>query len=181
MLEGATRDHQTATADGGVLLDLPEGVEIRERKNLITGNGVTTELFRDDWGLSLDRIANIVHVSLRAHAISAWHLHLEQTDHVFVTGGALRAALYDDREGSPTRGRLSVLHLSRHRPSLLILPPGIWHGFQNLEPTDSTFIGFFDLSYDYEKPDEWRLPPDTDAIPYRFPVARGATARPAAP
>jgi hypothetical protein len=29
-------------------------------------------------------------------------------------------------------------------------------------------VNYFDLQYDYTDPDDWRLPPDTDEIPYRF-------------
>ena len=80
----------------------------------------------------------------------------------------LRAVLYDDREGSPTRGGLDVLHLGLERPTLLVIPPGVWHGIQNLDGTPSTFVNYFDEQYAYDNPDDWRLPPDTDEIPYRF-------------
>jgi dTDP-4-dehydrorhamnose 3,5-epimerase len=50
----------------------------------------------------------------------------------------------------------------------VVIPPRVWHGLQNLDATDSTFVNYFDLQYDYRAPDDWRLPQDTDEIPYRF-------------
>jgi len=54
------------------------------------------------------------------------------------------------------------------RPALLVIPPRIWHGIQNLSPSTSTFVNYFDEQYAYDNPDDWRLPPDTEEIPYRF-------------
>jgi dTDP-4-dehydrorhamnose 3,5-epimerase len=170
MLRGATKDTQSATTEGLMIRDPIAGVEIRTTKNLITRSGVTTEAFRTAWGAGPGRIEHMIHVSLRPHAISAWHCHLVQTDHVFVTDGTLRLALYDDREQSATRGKLNVLLLSRLDPRLVVIPPGVWHGLQNVEGSASGFVNFFDHAYCYEDPDEWRLPWDTAEIPYRFPV-----------
>ncbi len=168
LLQKAVKDHQTVMPDGTVLMELIDGVQCHETKNIITGNGMTTEIFREDWALHGLAIQHMIHVSFRPRGLSAWHLHTRQTDHVFCTAGSLRVVLFDDRPGSPTRGRLNVFHLSRMRPTLLVLPPHIWHGIQNLEAAESSFINFFDQQFCYEDPDDWRLPQDTDAIPYRF-------------
>ena len=155
------------TADWTIERRLIDGVTLREVRNIVTGNGVTTEVHREDWGIVGD-VEQIIHVRLRGNAISAWHMHDRKTDHVFTVTGHLRAVLYDDREGSPTRGGLDVLHLGLERPTLLVVPPGVWHGIQNLDGTPSTFVNYFDEQYAYDNPDDWRLPPDTDEIPYRF-------------
>jgi len=146
------------------------GTELRDVRNIITGNGITTELFRQDWGVVDAEVVQIIHVSLRPGALSAWHKHERQTDHIFVVGGHLRTALYDGREDSPTYQMVNVHHQSRERPFLLILPPGVWHGLQVLGNETASFVNFFDHQYRYDDPDEWRLPSDTDEIPYRFPA-----------
>ena len=92
-------------------------------------------------------------------------MHDRKTDHLFVVAGHLQAVLYDDRDGSPTRGKLDVLHLSPMRPTLLVIPPHVWHGLQNLEATTSTFVNYFDEQYAYDNPDDWRLPADTERSP----------------
>lgn len=167
-LDRAVKDVQTVLPDGSLLMDLIEGVQVRETKNVLTSNGMTTEVFRQDWGLHNLSLQHLVHVTFRADGLSAWHLHEKQTDHIFASAGRLKVVLYDDRPGSQSRGRLNVFYLSPLRPALLVVPPQIWHGVQNLEAGDSSFINFFDRHFCYEDPDDWRLPPDTDAIPYRF-------------
>ncbi len=168
MDESGIKDAQTVAAGGRVLRRLVDGVQLQEMPNILTRNGVTTEVVRPEWDIGRVPIRHMIHVTLRAHAVSAWHCHHLQTDRIFVTDGALRIVLFDDREGSPTRGQLDVLQLGRMRPATLLIPPYVWHGVQNLESQPSGFINFFDHAYCYEDPDEWRLPEDTDAIPYRF-------------
>ena len=154
---------------GGVLIrDLIEGSAVREGVHIVTANGITTELFREDWGLPMDRLRQAIHVSLRPGALSAWHMHKLKTDHVFCLAGHLRVVLYDGREGSPTRGKVDVHHIAGVRPQLLVIPPDVWHGIQNLGSEPACFVNYFDDAYDHANPDEYRLPPGTDEIPYRF-------------
>lgn len=168
MSNDGIKDTQTAAADGRLLRELIDGVQLHEMQNIITRNGTTTEVVRPDWDIGRLAINHMIHVTLRPHALSAWHCHHLQTDRIFVIDGTLRIVLFDDREGSPTKGKLDVLHLSPLRPATILIPPFVWHGIQNLENRASSFINFFDRAYCYEDPDEWRLPADTDAIPYRF-------------
>jgi dTDP-4-dehydrorhamnose 3,5-epimerase len=167
MLAGARKDPPTVTAEGRLIRRGLAGVEVRESCNIVTRNGLTTEVYRADWGLAAP-VAQTLCVSLRAHAVSAWHCHERQLDRVFVVAGSARLVLYDDRDGSPTRGQLDELLLDRARPTLVTIPPGIWHGMQNLGAAECTLLNFFDRVYDHAAPDEWRLPSATDAIPYRF-------------
>jgi len=168
MANDGIKDAQTVASDGRLLQDLIDGVQIHEMSNVITRNGVMTEVVRPEWEIGRIAIKHMIHVELRAYAISAWHCHHLQTDRIFVTEGTLRVVLFDDREGSPTKGKINVFHLGRLRPSTILIPPFVWHGIQNIENQTSGFINFFDHAYCYENPDEWRLPADTDAIPYRF-------------
>lgn len=167
-VSSAAKDRPHMTSDWNLRVERIDGVSVREVKHVVTANGHTTELFREDWGVVRRPIVHMVHVTLRPGALSAWHMHKLKTDHLFVVGGAVKAALYDDREGSATRGQLDVLHLSAMRPMLVVIPPGVWHGLHTLSAEPCSFVNFFDHAYDYDDPDDWRLPPDTPEIPYRF-------------
>ena len=100
--------------------------------------------------------------------LSARPAHARGAAALRVTNGSIKLVLYDDRPESTTRGDVNVFLLSRLRPTLITIPPGIWHGLQNMESFESSFINYFDRPYTYEDPDEWRLPLNTDKIPYRF-------------
>ncbi|MGV8712391.1 MAG: cupin domain-containing protein [Nitrosomonas sp.] len=168
MLKNAKKDQQTITTDGKPIRALLQGVTQKEIPNIITRNGITTELYRPEWTIGPDQIRHMIHVNLRGNAISAWHMHEHQMDTFFVINGSIKLVLYDDRPDSSSRGEINVLHLSRMRPMLTTIPPGIWHGLQNIDLSESGFINYFDRPYNYADPDEWRLPFDTDSIPYRF-------------
>lgn len=167
-LVAGVKDEQSVTEDWTPLRDGIAGVKLHEIPNLVTQNGVMTEIFRADWGVAEGTIEQTIYVALRGDTISAWHMHLLKTDHLMVVSGALRVVLYDGREDSATQTRLEVLYCSPMHPTLLVIPPGVWHGLQNLEATPSAFVNFFDRAYDPKDPDDWRLPLDTEEIPYRF-------------
>ena len=97
-----------------------------------------------------------------------WHRHLYQVDHVYPMLGAVKLCLYDDRDASPTRGLSNVLRLGQPAPSLVVIPPGVWHGFRNETGEPAGYINYFEMPYRYEDPDNWRLPYDTTAIPCRL-------------
>jgi dTDP-4-dehydrorhamnose 3,5-epimerase len=164
----AVKDQAHVSPDFEVSRDLLDGVKTFEVKNIVTANGYTTELFRPDWGVASMPVQHVIHVSLHGGIVSAWHQHRIQTDHIFVVSGALRVVLFDGRDESPTRGELNVLNVSSVRPTLLVVPPGIWHGVKNLSASMTNFVNYFDRPYNYEDPDEWRLPRDTPEIPYSF-------------
>jgi dTDP-4-dehydrorhamnose 3,5-epimerase len=54
------------------------------------------------------------------------------------------------------------------RPSLVIIPPGVWHGVVSLGPETALLLNLVDKAYAYDAPDHRRLPPDTEHIPYRL-------------
>jgi dTDP-4-dehydrorhamnose 3,5-epimerase len=177
MTEQPTRSNDAAprkdaahiTPAGTVMADRIEGVVVREGANIVTRNGHTTEIFSSPWQLPVEVVRHVIHVSLRPQAVSAWHMHERQTDQIVAVDGMLKLVLYDPREGSPTRGQLDVFHLSPMRPTLILIPTGVWHGLQNmLAASFSSFINLFDRPYEHAEPDEWRLPVGNDEIPYDF-------------
>lgn len=167
--EPGVKDTPHMSRDWVVQRQLIDGVRVREVRNVVTGNGITTELYRPEWEMVQGTVQQVIHVALRGNALSAWHQHRHRWDFIFAVGGHLRIVLYDPREGSPTRGQVDVFHLSPARPMLLSVPPSVWHGVQNLSSDVSCFVNMFDKPYDYDNPDEYRLPADTADVPYRFP------------
>lgn len=173
LLPGAARDRQSVTRDWQAQQDLIDGVIVREVRNVAKDNGYLTEMWRDDWGIPGSTIAQVFQASIEAHGISAWHLHQFATDRLFANFGLLKIVLYDARAGSRTKGRVNAMRCGTTRPLLVVVPPGVWHGVQNLGSTAALLVNMPDRAYQYELPDHWRLPHDTPEIPYSFtPEAR---------
>lgn len=162
------KDPQTTDASLALQPSSIEGVIFRESKNVITERSVVRECYRKDWLLHDREIRHIIAVSSWPRQIMGWHKHLIQTDHVFVIKGSFKAVLFDDRDDSPTRAQLYSLQLSDLRPGVLVIPPGIWHAFENLTMEPATLLNYFDREFQYDDPDEYKLPPDTPYIPYSF-------------
>jgi dTDP-4-dehydrorhamnose 3,5-epimerase len=167
-IEGAVRDRQSITADWMPQQELLSGVQVKEVRN-VTGEGkALTEIFRRDWELDAGHVDQVFQVVLEPGRVSAWHTHQWTTDRLFVSRGLIKVALYDARKSSDTCGRINEFRCGVARPALIIVPPGVWHGVQNLAAEPACLINLVDRAYQYEDPDHWRLPWDTPMIPYSF-------------
>jgi dTDP-4-dehydrorhamnose 3,5-epimerase len=110
----------------------------------------------------------VFQVVLDPGAVSAWHAHATTIDRLFVSTGLMRIVLYDARESSPTFGVLNEFRFGTIRPALVIVPPRVWHGVQNVALAASVVLNLVDRAYDYEDPDHWRVPNGTPEIPFVF-------------
>jgi dTDP-4-dehydrorhamnose 3,5-epimerase len=167
-IPGCRKDAQTVRADWLPLQDAIDGVKVREVRHLTKRYGMLTELFRTDWKLDDGVVDQVFEVRLGPGEISAWHVHRVTRDRLFVTEGAVRIVLFDARTSSPTHGTVNEFRFGTDRPALLVVPPGVWHGVQNLKEFASRVVNLTDKAYSYEDPDHWRLPSDSPRIPFRF-------------
>jgi dTDP-4-dehydrorhamnose 3,5-epimerase len=92
--------------------------------------------------------------------VRAYHKHAELHDWFCIVHGAAKFVLVDDREGSPTHRKHDVVTMSDKAPKLLVVPPGIYHGWMSLQP-DTMLLSTASHEYNREKPDEERIPPDS--------------------
>jgi dTDP-4-dehydrorhamnose 3,5-epimerase len=167
-LEGAVKDRQSITSDWVPQQALIQGVRVKEIKNVVNEQTVLTEIFRRDWELDAGPLEQVFQIRLTPGKISAWHAHQWTTDRFFISQGLIKIVLYDARQASDTHGQINELRFGTVRPALIIVPPGIWHGVQNLADEPSFLLNLVDCAYDYEDPDHWRLPWNTPVIPYSF-------------
>jgi dTDP-4-dehydrorhamnose 3,5-epimerase len=101
-----------------------------------------------------------------AHVVKAWYRHRVQIDQLAVITGLLKLALYDDREGSRTKGQLNEIMLGELMPRLVLIPPGVWHGFKAVGESSAFLLHINSEPFDFANPDEERLPADDPSIPY---------------
>jgi dTDP-4-dehydrorhamnose 3,5-epimerase len=107
-------------------------------------------------------------VTIRPGQVKGFVLHKTYSDRLFFSMGTVKMVLYDDREGSPTRGRLNELYFSEESRGHLVIPPNVWHAAQNVGSTDALFVNCPTKPYNHAAPDKWLLPKDSDLIPYSF-------------
>jgi dTDP-4-dehydrorhamnose 3,5-epimerase len=80
----------------------------------------------------------------------------------------MKVALFDARSNSRTHKLVNEFRIGLLRPTLIVVPPGVWHGVQNISKEPGCLVNLVDRAYAYEDPDHWRLPFDTSEIPYSF-------------
>jgi dTDP-4-dehydrorhamnose 3,5-epimerase len=92
--------------------------------------------------------------------IRAFHKHSELWDWFFISRGSAKFVLKDDREDSPTYEVLMTVVVGEPNPSLIVVPPGVHHGWMSLED-DTQMVSVASHTYNRENPDEVRIPPDS--------------------
>jgi dTDP-4-dehydrorhamnose 3,5-epimerase len=107
-------------------------------------------------------------VTIRPGQIKGFVLHRTYSDRLFFSLGTVKVVLYDDRDGSSTRGMLNELFFSEHNRGNLVIPMNVWHAVQNVGSTDSLFVNCPTKPYNHADPDKWSLSRDNDLIPYSF-------------
>jgi dTDP-4-dehydrorhamnose 3,5-epimerase len=95
--------------------------------------------------------------------IRAFHKHRELWDWFFISHGSAKFALYDDREDSPTYRETMIVVTGERNPALLVVPPGVYHGWMALED-DTQLVSTASEVYNRQNPDEVRVSPDSFGI-----------------
>ncbi|MHC4067362.1 MAG: dTDP-4-dehydrorhamnose 3,5-epimerase family protein, partial [Planctomycetota bacterium] len=64
----------------------------------------------------------------------AYHKHAHLHDWFCIVHGSAKFVLVDDREDSPTYRMFDIVVGTGRTPSLVVVPPGVYHGWMSLEP-----------------------------------------------
>jgi dTDP-4-dehydrorhamnose 3,5-epimerase len=167
-LDAARRDEQTVTRSGESVHALLDGVRIRPAVTQLDERGSVCELYNPSWGFTAEPLVYVYQTTIRPGQVKGWVLHLAQDDRLFFVTGDVKVVLYDGRVDSPTFEGLTVHHFGEASRGLLRIPAGVYHGIQNVGQVDAVFVNMPTQPYAHEDPDKYRLPLDTDLIPYSF-------------
>lgn len=82
-------------------------------------------------------------------AVKAWKFHFKQLQNIAVPVGAVRLVIYDDREGSDTKGLVQTLDLGRPDNYFRVtIPPRLWYGFSCTSTGPALLANFANIPYD---------------------------------
>lgn len=141
-------------------------VEVRDLQVNLDERGHLVEAFRSDWDEYEPEPAMSYYSVTYPGIIRAWHRHLRgQVDYFTCPQGRIKIGIYDDREESPTKGELDTFVIGEDKPRVVRVPGDCWHGFKAIGTKPALMVNYPSELYDYEEPDEERLPWDTDEIP----------------
>lgn len=149
-----------------------QGVHVKTLKVIADERGRLMEILRCD-DECFERFGQMYMTTNYPDVVKAWHFHKIQTDNVCCLKGMIKIALYDARESSGTKGEINEFFIGDHNPMLVTIPPGVYHGWKCISNEESIVVSAPTEPYNYRQPDEYRLPPDTEEIPYNWILAPG--------
>lgn len=144
-----------------------DGVRVKKLRVIPDERGRLMEIFRNDDEL-FQRFGQVYMTTTYPHVVKAWHYHKIQTDNVTVVKGMLKLVLYDARDGSPTKGEVNEFFVGEHNPLLVQIPNGVYHGWMCISETEAIAVNIPTEAYNRENPDEQRLHPHENDIPYEW-------------
>lgn len=148
------------------------GVKVRKLRLIPDDRGWLMELLRTDWE-EFEKFGQAYATTCYPGVIKAWHYHRLQSDHFTCISGLAKLVLYDNRKSSATKGMINEFYLGTLNPILVKIPRNVYHGFTAVGNEPTTIVNFPTHLYNYEKPDEYRLPYDDPSIPYEWEVKSG--------
>lgn len=142
-----------------------DGVRTKPLRVVPDERGRLMEILRNDDDLFV-KFGQAYMTTVYPGVVKAWHYHKKQHDSFAVVRGMIKLALYDSREGSPTKGQVQEFFLGDHNPLLVQIPPMVYHGFKGISVEEAIIINLPTETYNRQEPDEFRLDAHTDQIPY---------------
>ena len=149
-----------------------DGVKIKQLKVIPDERGRLMEILRCDDDV-FDKFGQAYITVGYPGIVKAWHYHKKQTDFFCTVYGMMKVVLYDSRENSPTRGEVNEFFTGIHNPLLIKIPPLIFHGFKAIGTTEAIVVNIPTEPYNRSEPDEYRIDPFDNDIPYNWDVKEG--------
>ncbi|MFB3060238.1 MAG: dTDP-4-dehydrorhamnose 3,5-epimerase family protein [Candidatus Binatia bacterium] len=147
-----------------------QGVDFHPLKQIPDERGRVMQMLRrdDPW---FERFGEIYFSVVYPGVVKGWHLHKVMTLNYAVIVGRIKLVLYDEREDSPTRGKLQEIFAGEDNYCLITVPPNVWNGFKGLGVEPAVVANCATEPYD---PSEIvRSDPFSDRVPYDWNLKHG--------
>ena len=149
-----------------------DGVATKKLRVIPDERGRLMEILRSDDEL-FSRFGQVYMTTVYPGVVKGWHYHKKQTDHFAVVKGIAKLVLYDNRDDSPTKGDINEFFMGEHDPLLVKIPPLVLHGFKCIGEEEAICINIPTEVYNYDQPDEFRIDPHKNDIPYSWDRREG--------
>jgi len=144
-----------------------EGVIVTPLKQILDERGKIMHMMRSDLPV-FKSFGEIYFSCVYPGAIKGWHIHKKMILNYAVPHGNIKFVLYDDRDGSPTKGEVQEIFMGPDNYCLVTVPPMVWNGFKGIGKEMAMVANCSSISHD---PDEiMRLDPFDKKIPYNWEI-----------
>ncbi len=142
-----------------------DGVAVHEPKRIPDERGCIMHMLRAD-APHFRAFGEIYFSQVYPGVVKAWHIHKAMTLNYAVPAGMIKLVLYDDREGSATRGELMEIYLGEQQYRLVTVPPMVWNGFMGVGTAPALVANC--ATHPHDPAEIERLDPYANDIPYAW-------------
>lgn len=147
-----------------------DGVTITPLRRIPDERGMIMHMLRAD-APHFEQFGEVYFATGYPGVIKAWHLHSRQTQNYAVIAGMIKLVIYDDREGSATRGELQEIFMGEDNYCLVRIPVGVYNGWKCIGTKRAIVANCATEPHD---PTEMsRLDPFCSSIPYNWELKHG--------
>lgn len=151
---------------------LIHGVQVKQLKWIPDERGKLMEMLRCDEPM-FQKFGQVYITTCYPGMVKAWHYHQNQADNMVVVKGMAKVALYDQRESSPTKGLVNEFFIGEDNPMLIHIPAMVLHGFKAYGSEPAYVVNTVTQPYNHQQPDEFRIDPFNNNIPYDWALKQG--------
>ena len=141
------------------------GVKVKKLKVIPDDRGRLMEILRKDDDI-FEKFGQVYMTTAKPSVVKAWHYHKKQDDNFACVHGKIKLVLYDARKKSPTYKEINEFILGMEEPILVRIPKLVYHGFKCVSDCEAIVINTPTKAYDHKRPDEYRIDPYDNDIPY---------------
>ena len=146
-------------------MHLIDGIVVKPLNVIPDERGRLFEVLRRDEPM-FRKFGQVYCTTVNYGVVKGWHYHKKQIDNFVCVSGMIKLVAYDDRLRSPSRGQINEFFLGVHHPALVQVPPHVWHGFKGISHPEAVVLNIPTEPYHYKRPDEFRIDPHKNDIPY---------------
>lgn len=141
-----------------------EGVTLHPLKHIIVSKGdIYHALKSTDEGYK--GFGEAYFSQVKEGAVKGWKRHNRMTLNLIVPLGCVKFIIYDDREGSSSKGEFEEITLSpKENYQRLTIAPGLWLAFCGMSKGTSMLMDIIPEPHDPKEADRKEI----DEIPYNF-------------
>lgn len=149
-----------------------QDVSIKKLRVIPDERGYLMEILRND-DVFFEKFGQVYMTTAYPSVVKGWHFHKLQTDYMTCIFGMIKLVLYDARDDSASKGQVQEFFIGERNPMLISIPPGVLHGFKGIGDKTAIIINTITETYNYDKPDEYRIAWDSPDIPYNWEQQNG--------
>lgn len=147
-----------------------DGVIVEPLKKICDERGAIYHMLRCD-DPNFQKFGEIYFSKVNPNAIKGWHIHSEMTLNYAVVIGMIKLVLYDDRDGSPSKGEVQEIFIGDDNYARVTVPPLVWNGFKGISICPAIVANCSTLPH--AKDEIKRCDPLINDIPYDWSLKHG--------